>query len=323
MSKKFISLLLVFVLTVATFSGCSSTFNFNNGKLSIVTTIFPVYDWVSQIIGDSDNINVNMLIKNGVDLHSYQPSTEDIARISTCDMFVYVGGESDNWVEDVLKEAVNKNMIAINLLDVLGESAKEEEEVEGMQEERESHSENDEKEFDEHIWLSLKNAELFTKSIADKISDLDRKNKETYLKNAQNYLDKLTNLDKRYQNTIENSKRNTLLFVDRFPFRYLVDDYNLSYYAAFKGCSAETEASFDTITFLSNKINELNLDYVLKLENSDDRIAKIIIDTSKKPNVQITTIDSLQSVKTDDINNGTTYLSVMERNLEVLTKALS
>ena len=139
----------------------------------------------------------------------------------------------------------------------------------------------------------------------------------------EKYLEKLSNLDEQYQNTIQNSKRNTLLFVDRFPFRYLVDDYNLSYYAAFKGCSAETEASFDTITFLSNKINELNLDYVLKLENSDDRIAKIIIDTSKKKNVQIITIDSLQSVKTDDINNGTTYLSVMESNLEVLKKALS
>ena len=152
---------------------------------------------------------------------------------------------------------------------------------------------------------------------------MDSKNKDIYVKNAEKYLEKLSNLDEQYQNTIQNSKRNTLLFVDRFPFRYLVDDYNLSYYAAFKGCSAETEASFDTITFLSNKINELNLNYVLKLENSDDRIAKIIIDTSKKKNVQIITIDSLQSVKTDDINNGTTYLSVMESNLEVLKKALS
>ncbi|MDY4084074.1 MAG: metal ABC transporter substrate-binding protein [Ruminococcus bromii] len=323
MRNKLMSLLLVLLLVVITFSGCASTFNFNSGKLSIVTTIFPEYDWVSQIIGDSDNINVTMLIKNGVDLHSYQPSTEDIARISTCDMFVYVGGESDNWVDDVLKEAVNKNMIAINLLDVLGESAKEEEEVEGMQEERESHSENDEKEFDEHIWVSLKNAKLFTETITQKICDMDSKNKDIYVKNAEKYLEKLSNLDEQYQNTIQNSKRNTLLFVDRFPFRYLVDDYNLSYYAAFKGCSAETEASFDTITFLSNKINELNLNYVLKLENSDDRIAKIIIDTSKKKNVQIITIDSLQSVKTDDINNGTTYLSVMESNLEVLKKALS
>ncbi len=322
MRNKLISLLFALLLVVTTFSGCASTFNFNSGKLSVVTTIFPEYDWVSQIIGDSDNINVTLLIKNGVDLHSYQPSAEDIARISTCDMFVYVGGESDDWADDVLKEAVNKNMIVINLLDVLGESAKEEEEVEGMQEEWESHSENDETEFDEHVWLSLKNAELITDTIAQKICDLDEKNKDIYIENTEEYLEKLSNLDERYQNTVQNSKRGTLLFADRFPFRYLVDDYNLSYYAAFKGCSAETEASFDTITFLSNKINKLCLDYVLKLENSDDRIAKIIIDTSKKKNVQIITIDSLQSVKTDDINNGTSYLSIMESNLEVLRKAL-
>ncbi len=323
--KKIISILLLFLTILLTFTGCgSNTFDFTNGKLSVVCTIFPEYDWVKQIVGDSPDVDVRLLIKNGVDLHSYQPSVEDIARISTCDLFVYVGGESDNWVDDVLKEAVNKDMVALNLLDVLGDYVKEEEEIDGMQEEHgHSHDENETAEYDEHVWLSLKNAELFVRTLRDTLCSIDKNNRAVYSDNAQGYLNTLSDIDGQYGKMAESAKQSTALFADRFPFRYLFDDYNISYYAAFKGCSSETEASFETITFLSDKINKLNLDCVLTLENSDDRIASAIIQASENKNAEILTLDSMQSTNIKDVESGTTYASIMQSNLETLRTALN
>lgn len=323
--KKIISILLLFLTILLTFTGCvSNTFDFTNGKLSVVCTIFPEYDWVKQIVGDSPDVDVRLLIKNGVDLHSYQPSVEDIARISTCDLFVYVGGESDNWVNDVLKEAVNKDMVALNLLDVLGDYVKEEEEIDGMQEEHgHSHDENETAEYDEHVWLSLKNAELFVRTLRDALCSIDKNNRAVYSDNAQGYLNTLSDIDGQYGKMAESAKRSTALFADRFPFRYLFDDYNISYYAAFKGCSSETEASFETITFLSDKINKLNLDCVLTLENSDDRIASAIIQASENKKAEILTLDSMQSTNIKDVESGTTYASIMQSNLETLRTALN
>ncbi len=323
--KKIISILLLFLTILLTFTGCgSNTFDFTNGKLSVVCTIFPEYDWVKQIVGDSPDVDVRLLIKNGVDLHSYQPSVEDIARISTCDLFVYVGGESDNWVNDVLKEAVNKDMVALNLLDVLGDYVKEEEEIDGMQEEHgHSHDENETAEYDEHVWLSLKNAELFVRTLRDTLCSIDKNNRAVYSDNAQGYLNTLSDIDGQYGKMAESAKRSTALFADRFPFRYLFDDYNISYYAAFKGCSSETEASFETITFLSDKINKLNLDCVLTLENSDDRIASAIIQASENKKAEILTLDSMQSTNIKDVESGTTYASIMQSNLETLRTALN
>ncbi|MDO4831208.1 MAG: metal ABC transporter substrate-binding protein [Clostridia bacterium] len=323
--KKIISILLLFLTILLTFTGCgSNTFDFTNGKLSVVCTIFPEYDWVKQIVGDSPDVDVRLLIKNGVDLHSYQPSVEDIARISTCDLFVYVGGESDNWVNDVLKEAVNKDMVALNLLDVLGDYVKKEEEIDGMQEEHgHSHDENETAEYEEHVWLSLKNAELFVRTLRDTLCSIDKNNRAVYSDNAQGYLNTLSDIDGQYGKMAESAKRSTALFADRFPFRYLFDDYNISYYAAFKGCSSETEASFETITFLSDKINKLNLDCVLTLENSDDRIASAIIQASENKNAEILTLDSMQSTNIKDVESGTTYASIMQSNLETLRTALN
>ncbi len=322
--KKLISIFAALSFLISTFSGCSQqSFYSDSEKLSIVTTIFPEYDWVNQIVGDSQNFDVSLLIKNGVDLHSYQPSVDDIAKISTCDIFIYVGGESDSWVDDVLKEAVNKNIVAINLIDELGESAKEEEMVEGMQDEKSDDDEEAEAEYDEHVWLSLRNARLFTTVFAEKIAELDPENGDSYKENANRYCEQLNELNERYENTVADASRNTVLFADRFPFRYLVDDYDISYYAAFNGCSAETEASFETITFLANKVNEFNLNYVLILENSDDRIAESIITASKNDKCSILTINSLQSVTSKDIDNGESYISVMKNNLNILNSALN
>ena len=292
--------------------------------LKIVTTIFPEYDWVREILGDkADHAEVTMLLDNGVDLHSYQPTADDIIKISDCDLFIYVGGESDDWVEDALKEATNKEMQVINLLDVLGEQVKEEEVVEGMEAEEEESEDEDEPEYDEHVWLSLKNAETLCNAIIDALEEIDPANKDAYATNAASYLEKLAALDGEYQTVVDNAARKTVLFGDRFPFRYLVDDYGLSYYAAFAGCSAETEASFETISFLAGKVNELGLPCVLTIEDAQHKIAETIVQNTAKKNQSILTLDSMQSTTSTDVANGTTYLSVMESNLDVLKQALN
>lgn len=468
-------------------------------KLKIVTTIFPEYDWTKQLLGDqADNVDLTMLLDNGVDLHSYQPSAQDIAKISDCDVFIYVGGESDGWVKKALKEATNKDMKVINLLDVLKDSVKTEEAKPGMQaEEGHNHGvsdfadsdvedrtladwdgdwqsvypylqngdldqvmarkaeagdktaeeykqyyetgyktdvekisidsqantmtftkdgtpatatyaykgyqiydyesgnrgvryffeatggdaaapkyvqfsdhgispakaehfhlyfgndgfdalskemdnwptyypadmnatqiademlEHEEKEYDEHVWLSLKNAQVLTGAIADALAQVDPENKATYEANAATYTEELANLDKEYQTMVDGAKRDTVLFGDRFPFRYLVDDYGLSYYAAFAGCSAESEASFETISFLAKKVDELNLPCVLTIEGKEHKIAETIVDNTLEKNQKILTMDSMQATTSDDVKNGTTYLSVMDKNLDVLTEALN
>ena len=335
-TNKIIALLAATTLGVSAFTGCgastdnnSSVDNTNSDNtISIVTTIFPEYDWVREIVGDNDNVEITMLLDNGVDLHNYQPTAEDIMKIATCDVFVYVGGESDEWVEDALSEATNKDMQVVNLLESLGESVKEEEVVEGMMAEEEEEAEaeegeEEEVEYDEHVWLSLKNAQVLVDAIEQAIATVDADNSNTYAANASAYNDKLAALDEKYQATIDEASIKTVLFGDRFPFRYLVDDYGLDYYAAFVGCSAETEASFETITFLAGKVDELNLNTVFTIENSDQKIAQTIIENTSAKDAQILALDSMQSTTADDVSAGVTYLSVMEGNLDVLSQGLN
>ncbi len=340
--KKYISILIITLFMAASIFAFGSKETSNNNSLKIVTTIFPEYDWVKNIIGDNPaNAEITMLLNNGVDLHSYQPTVTDILKISTCDLFIYVGGESDEWVDDALAEATNKNMVVINLLDVLGDAVKEEEIIEGMQAEEEEHhhdhdhddadgdhhhdhdeDEEEEAEYDEHVWLSLKNAAVICDCIADALEIIDSTNAAVYKANANSYIAKLNALDAKYADAVAAGSKNTLLFGDRFPFRYLVDDYGLNYYAAFVGCSAETEASFETIAFLANKVDELSLNTIMTIEGKDHRIAQTIADTSKAKNQKILTMDSMQSTTQKDVQEGTTYLSIMERNLETLKEAL-
>ncbi len=295
--------------------------------IKIVTTIFPEYDWTKEIIRDADaNIDLMLLADNGVDLHSYQPTAQDIVAISDADLFIYVGGESDAWVDDVLKESGNDEMKVINLLDVLSENIKEEEIVEGMQEEKEESDDEDseegETEYDEHVWLSLENAEEIIYEITDAVTALDPDNESVYLTNCINYSVALKTLDNQYKDAVENASKDTILFGDRFPFRYLTDDYNLNYYAAFAGCSAETEADFETIVFLSDKVNELGLKTVLVTEGSDESIAKTIIENTTDKDQEILVLDSMQGINKTDIEGGKTYLQIMTDNLEILKKAL-
>ena len=213
------------------------------------------------------------------------------------------------------------------MLESLGPSLKEEEIKEGMSGEDHEHDEDHEHEedhdheheYDEHVWLSLKNAALLTNLISEKIQELDKDNASIYKENTEKYVGEINKLDKEYMDVVSTSKTKTLLFGDRFPFRYMIEDYDLDYYAAFLGCSTDSEASFETIKFLSNKLDELNLKYVLKIETGNDKIAKTIIENSKNKDQKILELNSIQSV----INDDESYLTIMENNLKVLKEALN
>ena len=321
--KKAISVLFLIMLTAGCLSGCSLEAEMpDDERLEIVTTIFPEYDWMMNILGENPaGAEVTLLLDKGVDLHSYQPTAGDILKISSCDIFVYVGGESDAWVEDALKNVVNKDMTVINLMEVLGDSKKEEELTGGMQEENEG--DDDEPEYDEHVWLSLKNAAVITESMEAAIETADPGNASIYRKNTEAYIERLNVLDNEYKNAVSGAACDTLVFGDRFPFRYLVDDYGISYYAAFSGCSAETEASFETVTFLAKKVDELSLAAVIIIDGSDGKIAETIIENTDGKDQKILTLDSMQSVTDEDIASGTTYISIMEGDLKMLKDALN
>lgn len=312
------------VLLTALFTGCgSSEAAKKDGKLNIVCTNFSEYDWTKNIIGDTDSADITYLLESGIDVHNYQPSVDDMVTISNCDMFIYVGGESESWVDDALKNSSNKNRKVVKLFDTVKNELKEEELKDGMEEEHEegSHIEN-EPEYDEHVWLSVRNAETMCSSICDDLCALDPDNADKYKKNLGSYTGKLKKLDESYTDMADSASSKAVLFGDRFPFRYLVDDYGLDYYAAFAGCSAESEASFETVAKLANKLDTLKLDTVFIIENSDDSLAKSIINNSKTKNAAIEKLNSLQSVTGDDITKGATYISIMQNNLDTLKKVL-
>ncbi|MBQ8954100.1 MAG: zinc ABC transporter substrate-binding protein [Clostridia bacterium] len=316
--KKMIAVLISLTLLVSSLL-CGGAFADENA-LSVVTTIFPIYDWTREIAGDK--IDLTMLLDSGVDLHSFQPTAADIMKIATCDVFIYVGGESDEWVEDALKEAVNPNMKVLSLVELMGEDIKLEELVEGMESD-EDEEEEDEEEADEHVWLSLRNARKLSAAIAAALGEADPSNADDYAANAAAYAEKLDALDAEYADVAENAAFSTVLFGDRFPFRYLADDYGLNYYAAFSGCSAESEASFETIAFLAGKVDELGLPVVLTIEGANHRIAETIVQTTRDKNQKILVMDSMQATTGQAVASGVTYLSVMQGNLAALAEALA
>ena len=310
--RKLLAVLLASVLFLV--SAAVPAMKAEGKKLDIVTTIFPVYDWIRQVSGSAEHAQVTMLLDSGVDLHSYQPTAADMMRIAACDVFVYVGGESDKWVEDALKSSVNPDQVVISLLDLLGDDVKAEELINGM--EPESHEEGEEEEADEHVWLSLRSARKLVTGIAADCA-------EAYTAGAAAFCERLDALDAHYSEVIGSAAHHAALFGDRFPFRYMADDYGLTCYAAFSGCSAETGASFKTIVFLAQKLDELDLPAVLAIEGSDCRIAETVIQSSAKKDRKILILDSMQGVTAAEIQAGASYLSIMEKNLEVLREALN
>ena len=348
---SFYSLLLsIFMAALFSLVACndSSEKKQEKTKLSIVTTIYPEYAWLKEILGSrADSVELTLLMKNGVDLHSYKPTAQDIAKIASADMIVYVGGESDKWIKDALEATPKKGRSEINLMEALGDRVKAEEIVEGMEaehhhheehaeehehehhsehaEEHEHHHHHDEEvENDEHVWLSLKNAEILVQKITVELAKLDLAHASIYKDNAADYIARIKSLDDNYRTAIKSASRTTVLFGDRFPFRYLVDDYGLKYYAAFVGCSAESEASFETIAFLAGKMDSLSLPAIFTIEKGNKKIANAVLAASKNSKeAQILTINSMQSVTEQQIAEGESYLSIMQSNLEILKKALN
>ena len=396
--RRILSIVFICTLVLSLASGCAQdeapgqpdvtpgvTQESTGESLSIVSTIFPQYDWVREILGEkASNMDLTLLISSAVDLHSFNPSISDIATIATADLFIYVGGHSDDWVEGALRQATNPNIVVINLMEVLGDGAKLEEIIEGMQHDHHDcddddcdhdhdhhdcddddcdhdhhdcddddcdhdhhdcddddcdhdhhdcddhdgddddcgHDHHHHGESDEHVWLSLRNAVVFCHAIADALSALDPVNADYYAANLAAYVEKLLSLDEEYRAALGNIENKTLLFADRFPFRYLADDYGINYYAAFSGCSAETEASFSTIIFLAGKVDELGLSTVMITESGNRAIAETVISNTETKDQQILELDSMQSITTADVQRGVTFLSIMESNLAVLVEVL-
>ena len=308
--KKMIALALCAVLLLAALCACTAVTETGGGKLKVLATIFPQYDWIRSIAGDK--AEVGLLIDSGVDLHSYRASARDIMKISDCDMLICIGGESEEWVEDALAGAKNKNITVVRLMDLLENTLIEEEEE----------SEEGEREYDEHIWLSLENACACCRGIAAALAESDPDNADEYRANAEEYARKLEQLDKEYAAAVENAPVRALVFADRFPFAYLADDYGIDHYAAFPGCSAETEASFKTIITLANKVDELSLAAIMTTESSDLAVARTVKRATKSGEQEIYKLDSMQSVTREEIDSGATYIEIMESNLEILKKAL-
>lgn len=329
-------------------------------KLSVVVTSFHEYDWVRNILGTKhDNVTLTLIIDNGVDIHSFEPSVKDISLISSADLFIYNGGVSDSWIEKVITQPTNSSLKSISVVEIIGDKIKAEVLIEGMQEgahlhhhehddhhdhsahheehehddhhdhsaHHEDHEHDDHEHtsahIDEHVWLSLNNAIIICEKLALTISELDPQNSDIYKTNAENYITSLRTLEQKYRDELASAPRDTLIFTDRFPFLYMMDDYNINYYAAFQGCSAETEASFKTLAFLSKKVDELDIKNLIIIDNGLLDLAKAVARNSKNKDCNILELNSLQSVSATQMENGATYLNLMQENLEVLKKALS
>lgn len=326
--KKLVSIFLsaVIICSLFSISGCGKTEKVQNsdGKISIVTTIFPYYDFVRQLAGDK--ADVRLLLSPGSDPHSYEPTPSDIVAIENCDLFIYNGGESDEWVDGVLSSIENKNVKVMKMMEYVTlrheqsmDHNHEHAEHEDMDDNDEGHDHEEGDEYDEHIWTSIRNAERMSASIADELISLDSKNSDYYNEKKADYISSLDSLDKKFTEVANNKKRDTLVFGDRFPFLYFVSDYNLGYECAFLGCSHETEPSTAVVSHLIDFTRENNIPVVFYLELSSGKIAQIISEDSSVKTMQFS---SCHNVTKEDFENGATYISVMEQNLEALKEAL-
>ena len=314
------SFLATLVLILGLLGGCGSG-QADKKEFTVVTTIFPIYDWARQIVGDTEGVKIVLLQKSGTDMHSYQPTADDMVQIAGCDLFIYVGGESDVWVENALKSASNPKRKIISLMENLGMAAREETPIEGAQ--AEGKAAEGEKEYDEHVWLSLRNAQRFCSDIREALAAMDPANKEAYTACAQTYQEKLRLMDERFAADAGQYKARAFVFGDRFPFRYLMDDYGFTYYAAFPGCSAEVSASFETVIFLAQKIDELGIRVILRTENAPEGLAETIRQNTAGKDQEILTLNSMQAVTEDEITGGANYLEIMQSNLSVLWQVLT
>ncbi len=324
MKKK--ALLTAVIMCLLTFTGCMQSNadyikNNNNSELSIVTTCFPPYDFARAVKGNTDNIT--MLISAGAEAHSYEPTPLDILKIQQCDVFIYIGGEGEVWADEILNSMDTSGKYILKLSDYA--ELLEEADIEGANSAHEHHNhseheeEHDDCDFDEHIWTSPENAISMTEAVCNTLSDADSKKADLYRKNTEEYTDKLRKLDSDFRDMISGAKSNLIVVGDRFPFRYLADEYNLQYYSAFSGCSSETEPGVYTMAFLINKVLENKVKNIFCLEFSTRKVAEKLSDAT---GTEILTLHSCSNVSRDDFRNNVTYIDLMYQNLNTLKEAL-
>ena len=324
MKKRFFVLFFAIVLCL---TGCSGSSTEDDGKTTVSCSIFPIYDWTVNLTAGDDNIDVNLLVNNGTDMHSFKPTAEDVMNVVESDIVIYVGGESDEWLREVLEKNPKDGREEICLMDSLQMQLLDEEIVEGMQEEHEHNHEEaaeeheHEGEYDEHIWMSLEMARKSIDIIHDELSSIE--NTDTLELNYQNYSNSLDTLNEQYIEMVTSAKENLIIVTDRFPFRYLCDEYDIDYYAAFPGCSSESNADFETIVFLAEQLKEKDIDAVVVTESDSANISQAVIEASEKTDVEVLRIDSLQTVDYGDIENGAHYIDIMRSNMEQLRSALN
>ena len=322
--KKISKILLVFVVAVfsiVSLTGCNKNKD-NENKLTIVTTNFPSYDFARAVVKDNKDVELKMLLKPGAESHDFEPTPQDIIDIKNSDLFIYTGGESDEWIGDILDDIDTDKTKVIKMMDLV--DVKEEEIVEGMEdeehEEEEEHHDEEEVEYDEHVWTSPVNAIKIVNALRDEVVSIDNDNKKVYEDSAKEYTDKLEKIDNEFKDIVKNAKRKEIIFGDRFPLRYFVDEYNLKYYAAFPGCSAQTEASAKTISYLVDKVKEDKIPVVFHIELSNGKIAEAI---SKETGAKVLEFNTAHNISQKDFDAGVTYVDIMEENTKVLKEALN
>jgi zinc transport system substrate-binding protein len=325
--KKLLSIAIVIVLALSLLTACGQKEESNSSgsggdeKISVVASIFPPYDFARAIAGGKAEIK--MLLPPGSETHSFEPTPQDVIAIQDCDVFIYVGGDSDEWVDGVLDSMDTSKMKIVTLMDCV--ETVEEEIKEGMENEEQSEEGSaeggeEEPEYDEHVWTSPRNAKLIVQKISDTLCMVDTKNAEAYKANAAVYMTRLDELDAKFKEVAANAVRKTIVFGDRFPFRYFADAYGLDYYAAFPGCSTETEASPATVKFLIDKINEEKIPVVFHIEMSNEKMADTI---SESTGAKVRILHAVHNVTKADYDAGKTYMDFMAANLDTLKEALN
>ncbi|MBQ7375332.1 MAG: zinc ABC transporter substrate-binding protein [Clostridia bacterium] len=328
MAKRLLCFILMLALALSALSGCSKGEE-EDEKLKIVCTIFPQYDWMRNIIGEIDGVELTLLISNGNDMHSYEPSAADIMKIADCDMIVYLGKDIDGWVSEAIERSGREDVKKVALAECEGVtlrniSSASHTHDHDEHDDHDDHDGHDHGALDEHLWLSLKNATVLTETLCDAICELDPENAQNYRDNAARYILELEDLRLDFEAAVaraDGSKR-FMLFCDRFPFVYLLEELGIEYSAAFEGCSADVDADFGTVVRLIEEAEEHGVDFVAMTESSDGTLARTVANAIKDREVGLLTLDSMQAVGKKKIESGYSYLSIMRENLRVLSVAL-
>lgn len=308
MRKRIIALIISVLISTTLITGCT-TQQTDDGKIDIVSTIFPQYDFAREIAGDKANLK--MLIQPGGDSHSYEPTPQDIISIQEADVFLYIGGKNDAWVDDILNSIDTTDIQIVKLIDCVELTCADEGEI---NEDEHNH------EYDEHIWTSPLNAQKMVREISTAICNADPENADTYNANTTIYLNKLLDLDNSFKDVVKNSKRTELVFGDRFPLIYFTKDYGLKYYSAFPGCSAESEPSASTIANLTDIVKKKNIPVVLKIELSNSSVADTI---ASETSTEVLTFYSCHNLSKTQFDDGESYISMMTENVQTLKTALN